>query len=129
VALAGFDVVSSYTSGQRFLDTVVEYGSFHFDEKNSIEKSLFIKSNSNQSFKISFDTTKLISQINSDYTIPLNYYFNNNPFTNNHYFTALNGKNQGENSIGIIKFETETISHSLIAGGYEAIVNVTISLE
>jgi hypothetical protein len=129
VAVAGFDIVSSYTNGQRFLDATVNYGSFDLNRKNSIEKSLFIKSNSKQNFKLSFDTTKLVSKINSNYKIPLNYYFNNTPFINNQYFTALSGENTGESTIGVIKFETETISSSLISGSYEAIINVTISLE
>jgi len=129
VAVAGFDLVSSYTSGQHFLDTTLSYGAFSLNQKNSIEKPLFIKSNSHQDFKISFDTTALISQVDSNYKIPLYYYFNNNPFVNNHSFLALSGKNKGEQRIGIIKFETERISNSLIAGSYEATINVTISLE
>ena len=129
VTIAGFDVVSSYTSGQRFLDATIEYGKFNLNKKNSIEKSLFIKSNSDQNFKIAFDTTALISQINSNYQIPLYYYFNNLPFKNNRSFTALSGKDKGERSIGKVKFETETIDSSLISGNYEAVINVTISLE
>jgi hypothetical protein len=129
VAVAGFDVVSSYTKGEKFLDTTIDYGTFNLNQKNSIEKNLFIKSNSNQSFKISFDTTELISQINSNYTIPLNYYFNAIPFTNNQYFTALNGKNEGETSIGVIKFETDLIDSSLLAGNYQGVIDVTVSLE
>jgi len=129
VAIAGFDNVSSYTNGQRFINTTINYGLFSFNKKNSIEKNLFIKSNSKQNFKISFDTTELVSKVNNNYKIPLNYYFNNSPFINNQYFTALSGKDKGESSTGVVKFETENINSSLISGSYEAIINVTISLE
>ena len=129
VAIAGFEPVSSYTNGKKFLDATIDYGSFEFDKKNSIERNLFIKSNSSQNFSIRFDTTELISQIDNNYKIPLKYYYNNSAFKKNNSFTALNGKNKGESSIGTIKFETETITQSLIAGEYQANIGVTITLE
>ena len=130
VAVAGFETVSSYTNGKKFTGATIDYGKFDFNQKNSVETELFIKSNSSQSFRMTFNSSELVHKPpHTEYKIPLNYYFNNIKFSNNNTFVALNGKNRGESSIGTIKFETDTIKHSLIAGEYEATIDITITLE
>ena len=130
VAVAGFDRVSSYTEGKKFIGATLNYGKFNFNQKNSIEKELFIKSNSSQMFRMTFNTTELIHKPPyTEYKIPMNYYYNNKLFSNNKTFIALNGKSKGESSVGTIRFETDTITGSLIAGEYEATIGVTITLE
>jgi hypothetical protein len=129
VAMAGFSTTSSFKNGQYFLGDTVQYNNFLFNQKNSIEKNLFVKSNSNQNFTISFNTSQLISQVDSNYQINMQYYFKGIPFPNNQKFTALTGTNDGTSSIGAIKFETQTIDSSLISGRYQASVGVTITLE
>lgn len=129
VAIAGFKSVSDYTHDKIFIGSTLDYGTFKFNQKNIIEKNLFIKSNSTQNFRIAFDTGQLVSKIDNNYKIPMNYYYNNVPFSTNHTFIALSGKNEGTNNIGVIKFETDTITQELIAGEYEATIGVTITLE
>ncbi len=129
VAVAGFKSVSNYTHDKFFIGSTLDYGTFKFNQKNVIEENLFIKSNSTQNFRIAFDTGQLISKIDNNYKIPMHYYYNNVPFSTNHTFMALSGKNEGTNNIGVIKFETDTITQELIAGEYEATIGVTITLE
>ncbi|HHB94534.1 MAG TPA: hypothetical protein ENK88_05270 [Campylobacterales bacterium] len=129
VAVAGFEPVDSYTKDKKFIGATLHYGTFNINQKNSIEKNLFIRSNSSQNFRMTFDTSELVSQIDSSYTIPLSYYYNNIPFTNNNTFIALNGKNEGNSNIGTVKFETGIITGSLIAGDYQATIGITVTLE
>lgn len=129
VAIAGFNTTSAFTSGKHFVGNTIEYGTFVFDEKNSIDKNLFVKSNSVQDFTVSFDTSELVSQIDPSYKIDMKYYFKGIQFTNNQKFTALTGTNDGTSSLGTMKFETQIIDGSLISGIYSASVGVTIRLE
>ena len=129
VAIAGFNATSAFTTGQKFVGDSINYGTFSFNQKNIIDKNLFVKSNSIQDFTISFDTSELISQVDPSYVINMKYYFKGIQFTNNQKFTALTGVNEGVSSIGNIRFETQTIDGSLIAGSYQATVNVTVRLE
>lgn len=129
VAMAGFSTTSSFKNSQYFVGDTVNYNTFSFHQKNIIEKDLFVKSNSLEDFTISFNTSQLVSQVDTDYKINMAYYFKGVQFSNNQKFTALTGTNDGISSIGKIKFETQTIDGSLIAGTYRASVGVTIRLE
>jgi hypothetical protein len=129
VAMAGFSSTSSFKNSQYFVGDTINYNTFSFHQKNIIEKDLFVKSNSTQDFTISFNSSQLTSQVDSSYKINMAYYFKGVQFTNNQKFTALTGTNEGVSSLGKIKFETQTITGSLIAGTYRASVGVTIRLE
>lgn len=129
VAIAGFNTTSSFMNGQHFEGESIAYGTFLFNQKNIIDKNLFVKSNSLQDFTISFDTSELTSELDPSYKINMKYYFKGIQFTNNQKFTALTGTNDGTSSLGTMRFETQTIDGSLISGTYSASVGVTIRLE
>jgi len=134
VAIAGFNSTSSYSSGQQFVSDHINFGNFNFSS-NNIEKNLYIKSNSSNNFRITFNNTpNLIHELDNNYQINMHYYYKQ---TGNTYFEiqagtsfiAIVGKNEGLNPIGIMKFETESISGSKLAGDYSTSVLVTVSAD
>ena len=130
VAVIGFESANSYKSGKRFVTGEVNYGTFLFNQKNIIEKDLFIKSNSSLSLKLKFETTPpLIHSTNSNTQINMNYYWNENSISANQNFIQINQKNSGTNSYGKLKFETQAITSAILAGTYKASIPVTITLE
>ena len=125
------DSISGYTSGEKFISAVIDYGDFNLNAVNRQIRSLYVKSNSKKACTISFSTSKLVSQVDSSYKIGMNYYYTKiggtqQTIPNNIPFTIINGKNSG-GKVGEMKFETETIDTLLIAGEYKAIINVTVS--
>ena len=130
VTVASFNSTSNEISGERFIGDSVAFGNFRFEEQNEIIKPLYIKNNSLLDFKISFETKALKSMVDPDnYSIGMSYYYNDVLIANNTQFTALSGKNSGSTKVGDMKFKTETISSSLISGGYQATLSITITLE
>lgn len=133
VAIAGFDDLQAYQTGQYFKDAKVAYGSIDFDKEHLIVKDLFVKNNSNKSFKISLSTSNLIHQVHKEHQIGMNYYYVSNDgveqkLNKSKAFLATFGKSEGA-KIGAIKFKTERISSKILSGKYKAVLNVTISLE
>jgi len=129
VAVASFLDTSSYKEGQKFVGGMVDFGTFSFDV-NTKTKNLYIKSNSTKTFKITFtNTPALTHESDNTQTINVNYYFNDTQITANNPFTPLIGKSDGTSSLGTLKFQTEAISGSKLAGTYRATVNVSITLE
>jgi len=125
------DSISGYTSGEKFISAVIDYGDFNLNAVNRQIRSLYVKSNSKKACTISFSTSKLVSQVDSSYKIGMNYYYTKiggtqQTIPNNIPFTIINGKNSG-GKVGEMKFETESIDSLLIAGEYKAIINVTVS--
>ena len=123
--------ISGYTSGEQFISAVVDYGDFNLNAVNTQIRSLYVKSNSNKDCTISFATSDLVSQVDSNYKIGMNYYYtktggSQQTISNNSPFTVINGKNGGS-KVGEMKFETQTIDASMIAGEYKAVLNVTVS--
>jgi hypothetical protein len=129
VAVASFSDTSGYTQGQKFVAGSVDFGTFSFD-KNVIEKDLYIKSNSTDSYKITFENTpELVCETDSSQKIAMTYYFEGSQITAGSAFTPLNGKSDGTTSLGKLKFETESITGSKLAGNYRATVNISVTLE
>jgi len=132
VTIVSFEnIISGYTSGEKFISAVVDYGDFNLNAVNTEIRNLYVKSNSKKDCTISFATSKLISQVDSDYKIGMNYYYTKTGGTqeliqNNVPFTVIRGKNSGS-KVGEMKFETDTIDASLIAGDYKAVITVTVS--
>jgi hypothetical protein len=61
----------------------------------------------------------------------MNYYYKKNDeneqkIINEETFTVITGKSSG-NKVGEMRFETERITNSLLAGEYKAILHVTVS--
>ncbi|NPA60455.1 MAG: hypothetical protein GXO30_08390 [Epsilonproteobacteria bacterium] len=129
VAVASFNDTSSFTSGKKFVGDRVDFGTFSFD-KNIQTKDLYIKSNSKKSYKITFENTPdLVHENDSSQTIGMMYYFEDTQITAGTAFTPLTGKSDGTSSLGTLKFETEEITGSKLAGTYRATLNISISLE
>jgi hypothetical protein len=129
VAVASFSDTSGYTQGQKFVAGSVDFGTFSFD-KNVIEKDLYIKSNSTDSYKITFENTpELVCETDSSQKIAMTYYFEGSQITAGSAFTPLNDKSDGTASLGKLKFETESITGSKLAGSYRATVNISVTLE
>ena len=125
------DSISDYTSGEEFISAIVDYGNLNLNVINTQIRNLYVKSNSNKDCTISFNTSDLISQIDSNYKIKMNYYYTKTGETqqtilNNTPFTVIHGKNDGS-KVGEMKFETQKIDSSIIAGEYKAILNITVS--
>lgn len=123
--------INSYTNGEKFLSAIVDYGDFKLNEVNTQIRNLYVKSNSKKPCTISFATSDLVSQVDPNYTIGMNYYYtkvggNQHLISSNVPFVIINGKNGGS-KVGEIKFETQKIDSSMIAGEYKAVLNVTVS--
>jgi hypothetical protein len=118
--------ISGYTSGEKFIDAVVDYGDFNLNAVNTQTRDVYVKSNSNKACTISFAITDLVSQVDNSYTIGMHYYYGTKKIENNTPFTVINGKNGGT-KVGEMKFETDIIDASVIAGEYKATLTVTVS--
>jgi len=129
VAVAGFEDTSNQTTGKRLIGGDVDFGVFDFTNPNEVIKPFFIKSNSKQDFKISFETKPLKHVDDPNYTIPMEYYYGDFRIQDNTKFTALSGKNDGGTKVEDLKFKTGKLNDSLIAGEYKTTLNVTITLE
>jgi hypothetical protein len=118
--------ISGYTSGGKFIDAVVDYVNFNLNAVNTQTRDVYVKSNSNNACTISFTPTDLVSQVDDDYTIGMSYYYGTKKIENNTPFTVVNGKNGGS-KVGEMKFETDIVDASVIAGEYKATLAVTVS--
>lgn len=130
VAVAGFEDVSDKI-GKNFISpsSSIDFGSINLNQKNTIPKDLFVRSNSNDDFTISFSTAKMIHEDDNSYKLNMKYYWNDVLFTDNKKFIALTEPNEGKTKVGTIKFETQIPTSTLIAGAYSATINVTITME
>ena len=135
VAIAGLTPTNSYTTGKKFVSSTVDFNDFSFGV-NTTERPLYIKSNSNNQFRITFTSTPdlLLDGTDDAYKIDMKYYYKEG--TNSYSqinagssFNAITGKNSGTNSIGSIKFETEVITIDKIAGEYSTSIAVTVSAQ
>jgi len=136
VAIAGLTPTDSFTTGEKFVSSTVDFQDFSFEVINTMEKSLYIKSNSNKQFKITFDNTPdlLLDGTDNTHKIAMKYYYQEgtnsyNEINQGSSFVAITGKNSGANPIGNIKFETEAIKWNIIAGQYSASITVTVSAQ
>jgi len=133
VSMVGFENLSSYTTGQAFKNGLVDYGNFTLNSANEQIKDIFVKNNTNGDFQLKFETSDLISQIDSNYKIAMSYYYkktdaSEQSISNNQYFTIMSGKNNGS-KVGEMRFVTEPLTSSLIAGEYKATINVTVQAQ
>jgi len=134
VAIASFNPIdSSYQEGREFIGANIDFGNLKREE-NSIIKPLFVKSNSNNSFKIRFNTSDMKHVIYPEYVIGMEYFYIPNGgsrvvISNNSDFVVSVGKNSGVDKVGDIEFRTKELNSNLIMGDYRATLNVTITLE
>jgi len=133
VSMVGFENLATYKTGQAFKDGLVDYGNFTLNTSNEQIKDLFVKNNTTGDFKIKFETSDLISQVDSSYKIAMSYYYTKTgateqPINNNEFFTIMTGKNNGS-QVGQMRFVTEALTGSLIAGEYKATINVTVQAQ
>jgi hypothetical protein len=131
VSMVGFENMATYKTGKAFKDGLVDYGNFTLNTTNEKIKELFVKNNTTGDFKIKFETSDLISQVDNNYKIDMSYYYtktdaSEQPINNNEFFTIMSGKNNGT-KVGQMRFVTESLTGSLIAGEYKATINVTVS--
>jgi len=131
VTIVGFENVSNYRSQQLFKAATIEYGLIDFNSINLQIRDIYVKNNTNGACQISFNTSPLISQIDSDYQINMNYFYTKEgeqeqQIVNSEPFTLIVGKYNGS-KVGSIKFQTEKVTNSLIAGKYKAVIHVTVS--
>ena len=131
VTIVGFEDVSNYSSQQLFKDASINYGLINFNTINRQIRDIYVKNNSTGACQISFNTSPLISQIDSSYQIPMKYFYQKDgeaeqEILNAEPFTLIVGKNNGS-KVGSMKFETEKLRGNLIAGDYKAVIQVTVS--
>ena len=129
VTVAGFTTTQSETGVNRFLGTTVDFGKFEFDKQNTIDKSLYIRSNSSQSFYISFDTSEMIHETDSNYKIAMEYLWDGSTYSKDTEIKVRTGVDKGEDAMGTMTFRTQTIDGSLIAGKYSTTVGVNITVK
>lgn len=130
VTIVGFQNVSNYTSQQLFKEATINYGLVNFNTINRQIRDIYVKNNTNTPCQISFNTSPLISQIDSNYQINMKYFYKKegeqeHQILNAEPFTLIQGKNNGS-KVGTMKFETEKLINSLIAGEYKAVIHVTV---
>lgn len=131
VTIVGFEDVSNYNSQQLFKDASINYGLINFNTINRQIRDIYVKNNTTGACQISFNTSPLISQIDSSYQIPMKYFYQKDgeaeqEILNAEPFTLIVGKNNGS-KVGSMKFETEKLRGNLIAGDYKAVIQVTVS--
>ena len=131
VTIVGFDNVSNYTSQQLFKAASIDYGLINVNTINLQTRDIYVKNNTNGACQISFNTSPLISQIDSFYQINMNYFYQKDgeqeqKIVNDEPFPLIVGKHNG-GKVGRMKFETEKLTNSLIAGEYKAVIHVTVS--
>ncbi|CAA6798841.1 MAG: Unknown protein [uncultured Sulfurovum sp.] len=131
VSMVGFENLATYKTGKVFKDGLVDYGNFTLNTSNEQVKDVFVKNNTNGNFQIKFETSDLISQVDNNYKIDMSYYYTKigateQSINNNEYFTIMTGKKNGT-KVGVFRFITESLTGSLIAGEYKAVINVTVS--
>jgi hypothetical protein len=133
VSMVGFENLATYKTGKAFKDGLVDYGNFTLNTTNEQIKDLFVKNNTTGAFKIKFLTSDLISQVDSAYKIDMSYYYtktgaSEHTINNDEFFTIMSGKNNGS-KVGQMRFVTESLTGSLIAGEYKATINVTVQAQ
>jgi hypothetical protein len=131
VTTVGFENVSNYKNQQLFKDVSIDYGVFSLNNINRQIRDIYVKNNSNSACQISFSTSPLISQLDPSYKINMNYFYKKEgeqeqQIINAEPFTLVVGKHNGS-KVGSMKFETEKLNSSLIAGEYKAVIQVTVS--
>jgi hypothetical protein len=129
VTVAGFTSTQSEIGIKKFLGTIVDFGKFEFDKQNTIDKNLYIRSNSSQDFYISFDTDEMIHETDNNYKIAMEYLWNDLTYSKNTEIKAKTGVDKGEDAVGTMTFRTQTIDGSLIAGKYSTTVGVNITVK
>jgi hypothetical protein len=127
--------VSDYKTGVDFKDSTIGFGNFQLNQTNSITKNVFVKSNTTGDIALSFDTTQKLKHIQHDsYQIGMSYFYtktgdSEQSVQNNTNFTIYSDKNDGTTKVGEMRFSTETLTGSLIAGGYSASIAVTVTAQ
>jgi len=124
------DVLSSYTEGERFIDSVIDYGKLKFYKVNTISKNLYVKNNTPNNITVSFTPSDLIHTVLPKHKIKMKYsYTPNNGSTHiiddNTAFTVAHGKQNGS-IVGVMKFDTEVIRANHLAGEYKAVLHITV---
>ena len=129
VTVAGFSSTQSESGEKRFLVATVDFGKFKFNQQNRVDNDLYIRSNSSQSFYISFDGDEMVHETDSNYKIAMEYLWDGSSYSKNSEIEICTGRNEGKDSIGTMTFETQMIDGSLIAGKYNTTLNVTITVK
>jgi len=132
VSRIGFENLSAYKTGKVFKDSHIDYGNFRLYQKNEEKRNVFVKNNTNGALNIKFETSDLINKIDSKYRIAMKYYYRKKNgaehlIINNTFFNIINGKNAGTVPVGEMRFVTEALDDTLVAGKYEATLYITIS--
>ena len=129
ITVAGFTPTQSEVGVNEFLGARVDFGDFEFDKKNTVNQDLYIRSNSEESLYISFDTDEMVHKDDSNYKIAMKYYWDGEAYSKDREIKVLTGRDQGVSPVGTLTFETQTIESSLISGEYSANVGVTITVK
>jgi len=124
------DVLSSYTEGERFIDSVIDYGNLKFYKVNTISKNLYVKNNTPNNITVSFTPSDLTHTIFPKHKIKMKYSYTPNSgsthiIEDNTAFTVAHGKQNG-GVVGVMKFNTELIRANHLAGEYKAVLNITV---
>lgn len=131
VSMVGFENLSSYHRGIEFKDSFIVFPALKFNIINELKKAIYVKNNTKNTFQIKFDTTPLVNQAHPNYKIALNYFYTEDgkseqSIKSNKFFAITHGKKEGL-KVGEMRFVTEKITGSLLAGRYKAVLNVTVS--
>jgi hypothetical protein len=132
VAVAGLRPTNSNRVGEKFISSTVKFNNLSFDV-NRLEQPLYVKSNSNNLFKITFNNTPdlLLNGVDNKSKIKMRYYYKKR--SNSYHkivaresFDAIIGKNSGSTPIGTLQFETEKVKDTTMAGEYSNSVSVSV---
>jgi len=124
------DVLSSYTEGERFIDSVIDYGNLKLYKVNSISKNLYVKNNTPNNITVSFTPSDLTHTILPKHKIKMKYSYtpingSTHIVEDNTAFTVAHGKQNG-GIVGVMKFDTEFIRANHLAGKYKAVLKITV---
>lgn len=122
--------INSSSTGNKFVSSTIDFNDFSFGA-NSTQRPLYIKSNSNNQFRVTFSSIPNLKRegAGSSREIAMKYYFNSTQISTGDTFVAVTGKNDGSSPIGSMRFETESITASHIAGEYSASISVHVSAQ
>ena len=131
LTLVAFEnLASTNIEGEKFIDSVIDYGKLKLHKVNTISKNLYVKNNTPNNITVSFTPSDLIHTILPNHKIKMKYSYTPNSgsthiIEDNTAFTVAHGKQNG-GVVGVMKFDTELIRANHLAGEYKAVLNITV---
>jgi len=130
VSMVGFENLATLTQDVGFKTSSANFGNFTLNDINILDKSVYVKNNTTGALNIKFNTTPLVSQVDSNYKINMHYYYTPDSQTkheiqDNTYFLLCSNKQTGT-QVGVMQFATERLTGLFLAGEYKATLHITV---